>query len=150
MKWDLHIEYLCKKAYKKLWVLRRLKVLDVDPLFMADVYQKEVRSILELAVPAWHPGLTVKLSTELERVQKVAVSIILGKSVTYSFGMSLLNLDPLTKRRENLCKKFAKKTLNSKHAEIFERNNCPQLTRYMQKFQHPICHTRRFYKSPDN
>ena len=150
LKWDLHIEYLCKKAYKKLWVLRRLKVLDVDPLFVADVYQKEVRSILELAVPAWHPGLTAKLSTELERVQKVAVSIILGKSVTYSVGMSLLNLDPLTKRRENLCKKFAKKTLNSKHAEIFERNDCPRQTRYLQKFKHPICHTRRFYNSPVN
>ena len=61
-----------------MWMLRRMKVLDVEPLSILDVYLKEIRSILELAVPAWHSGLTVKQAEDIERVQKVALKIILG------------------------------------------------------------------------
>ena len=50
-----------------------MKLLDVEPLVMLDVYLKEIRSILELAVPAWHSGLTQKQSADIERVQRVAV-----------------------------------------------------------------------------
>ena len=31
-----------------------------------DVYQKEVRSVLEYAVPVWHSGLTQKQTSEIE------------------------------------------------------------------------------------
>ena len=65
-----------------------MKVLGVDPYVIIDVYVKEIRAILELAVPAWHSGLTKKQSAYIERVQRVAVSIILsdcktGKSDVY-------------------------------------------------------------------
>ena len=73
LKWSANTEYICKKAYKKMWTLRRMKVLDVDPNTICDVYVKEIRSLLELAMPAWHSGLTCKQSVEIERVQKVAV-----------------------------------------------------------------------------
>ena len=43
-----------------------------------DVYTKEVRSILELAVPVWHSDLTRKQCADIERIQKVAFAIILG------------------------------------------------------------------------
>ena len=55
-----------------------MKLLDVDPFIMLDVYVKEIRSVMELAVPAWHSGLTVKQSADIERVQKVAIQIILS------------------------------------------------------------------------
>ena len=51
------------------WMLRRLK---------NHVYIKQVRSVLELAVPAWHPGLTQSDSLDIERVQRAATNIILG------------------------------------------------------------------------
>ena len=42
LKWQSNTEYICKKAYKKMWVLRRMKVLDVEPTVILDVYLKEI------------------------------------------------------------------------------------------------------------
>jgi hypothetical protein len=41
-----------------MWTLRRMNVLDLEPLDILDVYLKELGSVLELAVPAWHRGLS--------------------------------------------------------------------------------------------
>jgi hypothetical protein len=54
------------------------------------------RSILEQSAVVWHRGLTAKISRDLERVQKIAVKIILGKSYdNYSDGLKHLKLDSL-------------------------------------------------------
>ena len=34
---------------------------------LVDAYKKEVRSLLELAVPVWNSGLTVEESIQIER-----------------------------------------------------------------------------------
>ena len=108
LKWASNTEYICRKAYKKMWVLRRMKILNIDSYTICDVYVKEIRSLLELAVPAWHSGLTQKQSVDIERVQKVAVKVILsdcntGKSdFTYDMALVVLNLEPLYYRREKL------------------------------------------------
>ena len=141
-------------TYKKMWTLRQMKILDIEPYVILDVYLKEIRSVLELAVPAWHSGLTIKQSADIERVQRVAVSIILSDAQTglceYSYNMSLviLNLEPLADRREKLCKTFAKKTLKSRHAQMFSQNRNPYATRNKPEFVIPNCNTRRFYNSP--
>ena len=44
-----------------------------------DVYFKQVRSILEVAVPVWQPGLTQQELKQIERVKKCALHIILGR-----------------------------------------------------------------------
>ena len=150
MEWNANTEYICNKAYRKLWIIRQLKALNLEPSFLLDVYVKEVRSILELAVPAWHGSLTDKLSRELERVQKVAVRIIIGKHVSYTAALKRLNLDSLYDRREKLCRKFAEKTLKSRHSDIFVRNNTLHETRFKQKFKHPFCNTGRYFNSPVN
>ena len=51
LKWAANTDFITKKAYKNMWMLRRMKLLDVEPLVMLDVYLKEIRSILVLAVP---------------------------------------------------------------------------------------------------
>ena len=40
LKWSSNTNYICKKAYKKMWVLRRMKLLDVDPYIICDVYNE--------------------------------------------------------------------------------------------------------------
>ena len=77
------------------------------------MYTKEIRSVLEFAVPAWHSGLTKKQSATIERVQKVAVSIRLSDHMTgltqysYDTALVILDIDPLEVRRFKLCRKFA-------------------------------------------
>ena len=70
LRWEANTEYMCSKAYKKMWTIRRMKALNLDALLILDVYVKEIRSVLELAVPAWHSGLTLKQSADIERVQR--------------------------------------------------------------------------------
>ena len=52
LKWKLNTEYIVRKANSRLWVLRRLKNLGASINDLIDVYQKQVRSVMELAVPA--------------------------------------------------------------------------------------------------
>ena len=49
LKWEAHKNYLSSKALQKMWVLRRLKRLELDFEFLVDVYQKEIRSVMETA-----------------------------------------------------------------------------------------------------
>ena len=152
LKWAANTDYVCKKGFKKMWMLRRMKVLDVEPLFILDVYLKEIRSILELAVPAWHSGLTVKQAEDIERVQKVALKIILGeqkeRKASYDMAMVILDIEPLHYRREKLCLSFAKKTLKSRHSEIFKPTT--QNTRNRPMFYEHNSNKTRCYNSPLN
>ena len=58
LKWHDNTNHICKKGYLRLWILRRLKKLGASKHELLDVYYKQVRSVLELAVPVWQPGLT--------------------------------------------------------------------------------------------
>ena len=119
-----------------MWILRRLKVLDVPVDFLVDVYKKEVRSLVEIAVPAWHSGLTIKQVEDIERVQKVAMSVILGQRMPSVEARALLGLESLQDRREIICKRFAKKTLQSRHSDMFQMNTGSKVypTRFKQPF----------------
>ena len=80
-------EYICTKARNKLWILRRLLNMDLDIHQLFDVYTEEIRSILEMAVPVLHSGLTNQQTADIESVQKVAIRIILqNKYETYELA----------------------------------------------------------------
>ena len=77
-------------------------------LTLTFLWEKEVRSLLEIAVPAWHSGLTVDQVQELERIQKVAMSIILGENLPSDQARHLLELEPLADRNLfKICKEKA-------------------------------------------
>ena len=91
---------------------------------LREIYVKQVRCILELAVPVWNGGITIHETIQLERVQKCAFHIILGKNyVSYSQALEVLNLESLEDRRHNLSLKFALKAeKNSKFKSWFKVN----------------------------
>ena len=78
LSWTSHVDYIVIRANKKLWILRRLKKLGADQEDLIDIYQTQVRSILEFAAPVWHPAITGEQRLKLERVQKSAMRIILS------------------------------------------------------------------------
>ena len=72
----------------------------------------QVRSKLEQSAAVWHSSLTKKNSSDLERVQKSALRVILGdKYTSYKNALEVIKLDSLEERREKLCLKFAKQCL---------------------------------------
>ena len=58
LRWNSHVDYIYKKARKKLYSLRTLRRDGVDQASMLKVYTSSVRSLLEYAVPVWQsiPG----------------------------------------------------------------------------------------------
>ena len=80
-------------------MLRRLKQLGASQTELKDIYEKQVRSILEFAAVVWHPGLTKKNTAQIERVQKSAFAIILGQNYTsYENALCILNMETLSNR----------------------------------------------------
>ena len=140
MKWSSNSEHIVGKAFHRLWVLRRLKTLGASHDDLLDVYMKQVRSVLELAVPAWHSGLTLGESADIERVQRAALQIMLGSGFsTYRAALKQFGLDTLQSRRVNLCKKFGKKAAkHPKHEKWFVPNTRTTVTRQEQPMYCPV------------
>ena len=102
-----------------MWMIRNMKKLGVGRSDLLDVYNKQCRSILELAVPAWAPGLTSKECQQIERVQKTALAIILGESYkSCSHARKIFGVESLRSRRIIIFLKFA---IKAQKSERFNR-----------------------------
>ena len=111
LKWTTNTQIMIAKANKRLWILRRLKNLGAKESDLVEVYVKQIRCVLELAVPAWQSSITKEEKINIERVQKSACHIILGVSyLSYQSALEYLGLDTLETRRVKLTYKFALKT----------------------------------------
>ena len=77
LNWSSHCDQICKTAYARMWMLRRLKPLGANIQEVIDVYEKQILRILEFAVAAWNPRINMAQISQLERVQKCALAIIL-------------------------------------------------------------------------
>merc|ERR1711954_636109 len=78
LKWGQNTDFICKKSKSKIWLLRNMKDSGLTESQLVDAYKKEVRSLVELAVPVRNSGLTQSQCLQIERVQKNALSAILG------------------------------------------------------------------------
>ena len=133
-------------------MIRRLKPLGATIDELVEVYQTQIRCLVEFAVAAWNSGLTKAQINQLERVQKCALAIILQvEYVSYSHALSTVNLESLQDRRHALCLKFAKKALkHPKFGKWFCPNNLTGVdTRSDKTSLKPVqSRTCRFEKSP--
>ena len=150
LKWEANTAHIIKKAMSKIWILRRMRQLGVDERTIADFWAKEGRVHLELAVPVWHSGLTVRQSAAIERVQRIAVAAITSQwQEDYDSCLSRLGLSRLSDRRLNLCRRFCQRTVTaSRHKDLFPVNPNPHNTRQRgQTYMEPVCRTRRRFMS---
>ena len=76
LKWNSHIDFMIKKAKKRLYGLSQLKRSDLGPRELVQFFRPCIRPITEYACPVFHDGLPVYLSNELECIQKRAMRII--------------------------------------------------------------------------
>ena len=99
----------------------RLMKFELDIYQLFEVFCKEIRSILEMAVPVWHSGLTSQQSSDIESIQKLAMKIIIqDKYVTYQLACITFSAKTLFERRLQLSSKF--ETKNIKTGKKHERN----------------------------
>ena len=150
LKWNENTQFITNRGYKKLWILRRLKKCGANQSELVDIYCKHVRSILEYAAVVWHAGLTQINTVDIERVQKAALSIILGKNyLSYNHALEVLKLKTFSERRDVLCMKFARKAFKSeKYSTWFVPDSNTQNTRRKVNQTKEACtRTSRFQKS---
>ena len=153
LSWQANTDNMCKKAYSRLWVIRRLKQLGAEQEELTDVYRQQILSILEFAVPVWTPGLTQKQIHQIERVQKTALYVILGEHfTTYKVGLKLLKLETLKNRRQSLCTKFTTKvTQHEKFCSWFnerDQSHPFRTSSIPNKYKYIETRTNRFKNSP--
>ena len=87
----------------------------------------------------------------LERIQKAAVKVIMGKGYsTYKKALKELKIDNLNERRTKLCLTFAKKSLkNEKVKDMFplQKSKHHMKKRKMKKYQIKKAFTKRYKNS---
>ena len=151
LKWKSNTSNLTKKGWRRMWLLRNLNKLGGSEEQLLKVYIEQIRSVLEMACPVWHPGLTEIETRNIERLQKTAFAIIRGQDHTnYRDALEHFNLNSLKQRREDLCLNFAKKALKSeKFKNWFCRNEQNVETRRAKMHLKEVyTRTRRYEKSP--
>ena len=84
----------------------------------------QIRSKLEQSAVVWHSSLTKKNISDLERVQKSALKLILRERyINYRNALNVIGIDSLEMRREKLCLKFAKACLkHEKLTDLFPKS----------------------------
>ena len=121
---------------------------------LIDVYYKQVRSVLEMAVAVWSPAITLCQVAQIERVQKTVCAVILGGVYDdYTQAITVLGMTKLSERRTELCSKFAKKCFKNERYEnwFVPRTTDPGTiqTRSDKSALMPVnTRTKRYSKSP--
>ena len=143
---------MLKKAYSRLWIIKRLKQAGGNLEDMSDVYIKQIRSVLEFGTPVWNSGLTKEEIYDIERIQKSFLHIVLGSDYgSYQNALNLSNLETLESRRITLCRRFATRAAkHPKHRHWFQLTDSNALNTRSEKLKYklPLCRLARFQKSP--
>ena len=77
LSWDLNTANVVRKANASMQILRRVASFGASDSDMKDIYILFVRSLLEQSATVWHSSLSQQNISDLERVQKTALKIIL-------------------------------------------------------------------------
>ena len=109
---EQNVDYLVKEANKRMRLLHAASKFIKDKRILTQLYYTHIRCRLEQSAVLWHSSLTIRNITDLERVQKAAVRIIIGHGYdSYTQILKLLKIETLFERREKLCLRFAIKSL---------------------------------------
>ena len=149
LTWKANTDHIVKKAYKRMSILTNLFKFSVPQQELVHIYTLYIRSVVEQACIVWHSSISKGESLDIERVQKVALRVILSSNYTnYEDALQSCKLKTLSERRSELSLKFAKKCIkNPKTADIFPLNNPQRRTRLTEKFKVTHANTVRLARS---
>ena len=112
LTWHQNTESMIKKANTRMLILHKLYEFNLPADEMVNIYILFIRSIVEYCCVVWHNSITEEESNHIERVQKIALRIILNEDYTdYSSALELSGLETLRQRRTQLSHNFAEKCI---------------------------------------
>ena len=77
LSWKSNTHHTVKQAYKRMVILQKLSEFSMANDDLIDIYKIYIRSILESSAVVWHSSITEGERSSIERVQKVALKVIL-------------------------------------------------------------------------
>ena len=129
LSWDPNTKYIVKRANARMRMLHKLVEFNVPVEDLLIIYILYIRSVLEQSCQVWHSSLTFENLTDIERVQKNALRIILKEDYNnYAQALLKCGLDSLVDRRELLCLKFARSALKNENVKDMFPPNLPDST----------------------
>ena len=154
MRTCCNTEYLVKKAYKRMWLVRRLKSLGASTSQLVDALQKQVLSVLWLGAPAWFCQITEQEKKDIDRVAKVGLRITFGEC--YGGFENALLAAKMRKPTEQLAlmtERFAAKSASSskfcKWFQPADKKTIPtRSSKNSQKYECVPARTARYGQSP--
>ena len=114
LSWSAHIEYILKKVSKRVYCMHYLTRAGIKECDSVTIYCSIIRSVLEYACPVWHPGLTIKQSEEIERVQRRCLKLMFP-GCSYNEALEKSGLEKLETRRENQTRDLFVEMKNENH-----------------------------------
>ena len=143
------LDYLMRKANKRLFLLLNFKRSGVPKDKLKDLYGTMNRYILEYTSNVYHPQLNKGQSNQLEKIQKRCLRIIYGYEHDYATLLNMSGLQTLEERRVNSFDKFTKNTAkNPKYNHWFPINPAERTGRNTNKYLEETATGTRLYNSP--
>ena len=82
LKFHRNTQFMVKKAYARMTILHKLYSFNVPIQDLITIYKLYIRSLVEQNVAVWSSSITNEESEDIEKVQKVAIKIILKDKYT--------------------------------------------------------------------
>ena len=111
LKWNTHVDLMCKKASTKIYLLAHTKKSGVSSDDLLLLYKSCIRPLSEYACPVWSMSLPAYLVEKIERIQQRCLKIIFP-NLKYDDAIKEARLTTLEERRLHLCKQFFNRLLN--------------------------------------
>ena len=152
LSWDQNTKNICRRAYFRISMLTKLRYVGVSTKDLIETYVLFIRSVTEYCAVAFHSSLTIEQTTDIERIQKTCLKIILNEEYTsYSAALELTGLQTLKDRREKRCLNFARKCVkhptNKRFFPLNKNLNLDNNIRNREKFTVNYARTAAYERS---
>ena len=123
LKWDKNTKLLVKRAYSRMEILRQMSKFTNSVKDKVQIYKAYIRSVIEQSSVVWGQAIAQKNKSELERVQKVAVSLMTNSKDPYKVKLKQLNLETLQARRDKLSLRFSENCVKNPRTKTMFKEN---------------------------
>jgi hypothetical protein len=106
--------YIVGKAYKRMWIVRRLKALGASTEDLLKVLRAQVLSVLQFAIPVWSTLISTSEAAQIESVLKTGLYLIYGpRYKSFKWGLKEAGMLDMKSQRNKILKKFIYNCLRS-------------------------------------
>jgi hypothetical protein len=146
-------KYIVGRAWKRMWIIRRLEALGASVPDLINVHRCQVLSVLQFAVPAWTTMISKAESRSIESVQKTGLYLIFGaKFRSYTWALKQAGIKTQAEQRSKIFEKFTRAcTTSKKFSKWFCKSDASNLMTTRSKkvqFKPVLTRTKYYANSP--